>query len=60
MIIVLLLISVSKENKQQLLLLKVFSAYAQGFVFPGEKPTISVVGEAKKKYLQMKPRYRSQ
>jgi uncharacterized protein YggE len=47
MIFTLLLISVSSEKQQ--LLVELPSAYAQGFVFPGEKPTISVVGEAEKK-----------
>lgn len=48
MIIAILLISASSEQQQQLLV-KLPSAYAQGFVFPGEKPTISVVGEAERK-----------
>lgn len=47
MIFSLLLISVSSEKQQ--LLVELPSAYAQGFVFPGEKPTISVVGEAERK-----------
>ena len=48
MIFTLLLISVSSD-KQQLLSVELPSAYAQGFVFPVEKPSISVVGEAEKK-----------
>ncbi len=50
MIIALLLISLpSQKQEQQLLRLELPSAYAQGFVFPEEKPNISVVGEAEKK-----------
>lgn len=47
MIFTLLLISVSSEKQH--LLVEQPSAYAQGFVYPGEKPTISVVGEAERK-----------
>ncbi len=45
--IITLLISFSSEKQQ--LLVELPSAYAQGFVFPGEKHTISVVGEAERK-----------
>jgi uncharacterized protein YggE len=51
LIIALLIISVSSQQQQQQLqlLLGLPSAYAQNFVLPGEKPTISVVGEAERK-----------
>ncbi len=47
MVTSLFLISVLSEKQQ--LLVELPSSYAQGFVFPIEKPTISVVGEAEKK-----------
>jgi uncharacterized protein YggE len=51
MIFTVLLIYVSSDKQQQQLLAELPSAYAQDFVFPDEKPTISVVGEAEKKIL---------
>ena len=46
LIIAFLIISASSQQQQ---LLELPSAYSQDFVLPGEKPTISVVGEAERK-----------